>query len=202
MLVKKLAPFVFLPIFIIMKKTNKSKYSLLFNNGDKYGKYTIIDNNIIIENEAKILCKCDCGKSKLVSCYTLFKRTATQCSECGNSMKKDKNPSWKGYGNISGRIISKLRRDANKRSIIFDVSIEQLDSLYIKQKAICALSGQQLSMSHTNLTASLDRIDSKIGYIMSNIQWVHKDINMMKKHYNEKYFIEMCRLVTITTQNN
>ena len=44
-------------------------------------------------------------------------------------------------------------------------------------------------------TASLDRIDSKLGYELNNIQWVHKDINMMKQAYTNNYFIEHCKLV-------
>jgi len=44
-------------------------------------------------------------------------------------------------------------------------------------------------------TASLDRIDSSKGYVKGNLQWVHKDINMMKNHYNQKYFIEICKKV-------
>ena len=42
------------------------------------------------------------------------------------------------------------------------------------------------------MTASLDRIDSKKGYIEGNIQWVHKDINRMKWAFNEDYFIKLC----------
>jgi archaellum component FlaC len=45
-------------------------------------------------------------------------------------------------------------------------------------------------------TASLDRVDSAKGYIKGNVQWVHKDINMMKQQYSQEYFIQMCRLTT------
>jgi hypothetical protein len=48
---------------------------------------------------------------------------------------------------------------------------------------------------NTEATASLDRINSDEGYIKGNVQWVHKDINIMKNIYSSKYFIEMCKKV-------
>ena len=45
------------------------------------------------------------------------------------------------------------------------------------------------------MTMSLDRIDNNKGYIEENVQWVHKDINMMKRIYSQDYFIYMCKLV-------
>lgn len=44
-------------------------------------------------------------------------------------------------------------------------------------------------------TASLDRIDSQQGYNSNNIQFVHKDVNMIKQIYTQDYFIKMCKLV-------
>jgi hypothetical protein len=44
-------------------------------------------------------------------------------------------------------------------------------------------------------TASLDRIDNDKGYVKSNIQWIHKDINYMKRILSQKKLIEYCNLV-------
>ena len=111
-------------------------------------------------------------------------------------MIKSKNPSWKGFGNISGKFFSKLKREAIKRNIIFDISFEYLDELYTKQKHKCNLTGLDIEIKTKNQTASLDRINSAKGYIEGNVQWVHKDINMMKRIYNQDYFISMCKLVS------
>ena len=178
-----------------MGKFGISKYDNFFEIGQKIGNYTVIDNNIVIQHEAKVKCQCRCGVFNLVSCYTLIKGTSTQCLKCGNSLKMENNPSWKGYGDISGRIIGKIKKDAIKRGIIFNLTIEYLDSLYKLQNKKCSLTGLSLNISSKQQTASLDRIDSLNGYVEGNVQWVHKDINMMKKAYNQEYFIEMCKLV-------
>lgn len=174
---------------------NKTKYEGMFTKGQAFGNYTIIDENIIIENEAKITCQCKCGNIRKVSCYTLIKGTSTQCSICGNSLKKEKNPAWKGYGDVSGKTIGKLRRDAKLRDISFDITLKDLDNKLKIQDYKCALTGELLCTNYKGMTASVDRIDSTKGYSINNIQWVHKDINMMKKDYDEVYFIKMCKLV-------
>ena len=72
--------------------------------------------------------------------------------------------------------------------------------LFIKQNRKCALSGLELSFPKINgdqsYTASIDRIDSSLGYIEGNVQWVHKDINIMKNKYDQDYFIQMCKLIS------
>jgi hypothetical protein len=45
-------------------------------------------------------------------------------------------------------------------------------------------------------TASLDRIDSSKGYIEGNLQWVHKNINMLKGNMLDNTFIEWCHKIS------
>jgi len=178
-----------------MGNKNKSKYDGFFTKGQTFGGYKVIDETIIIEHEAKVTCQCKCGNIRKVSCYTLINGKSKQCSECGSSLKKNENPAWKGYGDIPGKLMSKLKRDAKTRGIIFNVKIEDLDVKLKKQKYICALTGLKISTNTKDFTASVDRIDSSKGYLPDNIQWVHKDVNMMKRNYSEEYFIKLCDLV-------
>lgn len=45
------------------------------------------------------------------------------------------------------------------------------------------------------LVLSVDRIDNDLGYLRTNIQIIHKDINRMKSDFNQDYFIQMCKLI-------
>jgi hypothetical protein len=103
---------------------------------------------------------------------------------------------------MSGSYFTTLKRGAINRDLKFDVSKEFLWSLYIKQDRKCALTGLDIhfvrdrsSGRSSAQTASLDRIDSNIGYIESNVQWVHKTVNVMKWHIDQNHFIEVCKLV-------
>jgi len=81
----------------------------------------------------------------------------------------------------------------------FNITPEYLQELY-EANPYCALSGLDLtiinSLKNKEQYMSLDRIDSTKGYIIGNVQWVHKDINMMKGSLTDEYFIKMCELVS------
>jgi hypothetical protein len=48
---------------------------------------------------------------------------------------------------------------------------------------------------YKSTTASLDRINSSLGYVEGNCQWVHKVINTMKMALSQDEFIYYCSLV-------
>jgi len=98
---------------------------------------------------------------------------------------------WKGFGNVSGHLFSRIKLSAKKRNIDFFVSIKDLWNKFLEQNGLCALTG--LDIKIIDGTASLDRIDSKKGYMLNNIQWIHKDINnKIKKHYSEEKLKKIC----------
>jgi len=77
-------------------------------------------------------------------------------------------------------------------------------NLFIKQNKKCALTGldikfgvrnDKITGTYEETTASLDRIDSSKGYVKGNIQWVHKDINIMKNDFNVDKFKKLCKMV-------
>jgi hypothetical protein len=65
-----------------------------------------------------------------------------------------------------------------------------------KQDYKCALTGWDIMFPETGhpqeATASIDRIDSSLGYTKDNIQIVHRDVNMMKSKYSQEHFIAVC----------
>lgn len=87
-------------------------------------------------------------------------------------------------------ILDKFEKKADERKLIFNINIENSWNLFLKQDRKCALSGIELNFKNVNgkeyATASLDRIDSKIGYIENNIQWIHKDLNIIKWDFTEQ----------------
>jgi hypothetical protein len=110
------------------------------------------------------------------------------------------NNQFTGYGNLSGKFWSQILYNANKRKISMNITVADAWCLFCKQNGCCIYTGIPLSMpiSSTKViagTASLDRIDSKIGYTLANIQWIHKDLSSIKWDFLDSYFREMCQLV-------
>ena len=127
---------------------------------------------------------------KGTSCYSC--RTAANNKKRIGTKAKEKNPAWKGFGCVPGKVFSKLKRDAESRDLPFEITIEDIYKQYNQQQELCAFSGLHIVFGST---ASVDRIDSSKGYTTDNIQIVHKDLNMMKRDMDNMDFILWCRAV-------
>lgn len=107
--------------------------------------------------------------------------------------KKDKSGRWLGYEEMTGVFLGSYRYNALKRGYEWNVTPEQLWSVWLKQEGKCKYTGR--SLVH-GVDASIDRIDNSKGYILENIQWIHRDINVMKMDLDEGYFLQLCKEVT------
>ena len=153
----------------------------------------------------KLACP-NCGKDReyakkeSLERAALLKTTCTSCRTARNNTKrkgtkaKELNPAWKGFGHVPGKVFRKLQRDAIKRNIPFEITIEDIHNQYNKQRERCAFSGIEIFFG---IDASVDRIDSSKGYTIDNIQIVHKTLNIMKRDIPNDEFIGWCRLVYI-----
>jgi hypothetical protein len=143
--------------------------------------------------------KCRCGNTTILSTGN-FGRTLS-CG-CNRYPIGNKHQSFKGYGEIPKCYWSNVLRGAKTRNLELNVTIEDIWDLFLKQNRKCALTnleigfGSRHKTGKSDSTASLDRIDSTKGYTIDNIQWVHKDVNRMKQHFDEKYFIGLCNKVS------
>jgi len=120
-------------------------------------------------------------------------RNNQKCKTCSN---KDNN--FKGkYNSIPITWFAMKQRGGLSRGYVWTLTIEDIWDMYESQKGLCALSGVPIGWSEKGLTAtaSIDRIDSTEGYILENIQLVHKDVNFMKQQFDQEYFIQMCKQV-------
>ena len=138
--------------------------------------------------------QCKCGEEKTILGTHLI---AGKTKSCGCIRREGKPRYWKGYKAVPLSYYNSILRGASggkgRQPIDFDLSIEFIGDLLEKQNNLCALS--KLPISYITKSISLDRIDSSKGYTKDNVQWVHKDINMMKRHYSTEYFKYLCAKV-------
>lgn len=165
--------------------------------GDKIHKWTIISigvPNTSYRKPGTFYCRCECGKEKAVWRSHLLNGDSKSCG-CGRP-KTNQTYNWTGCGDLDGNHWNQIVRNANgkkKRSPLdFNITIQYAWDLFLKQNRACALSGRSITLGK-NRTASLDRIDNSKGYVMGNVQWIHKDINRMKNVYDQEYFLSICR---------
>ena len=153
------------------------------------------------------LCKCGVVCTYSTDHLTRKKRPVKSCG-CIRFYKGNQHKDWKGEGEISGgwwrTHVLRERTQTNRPRVDVDITIESAWQLFLKQDKKCALSGIPLQFSNKGAenTASLDRIDSSLGYTLTNVQWVHKHINFMKRTYSQEYFINMCKKIAAFNIDN
>ena len=143
--------------------------------GDKFTRLEVIDilpvDKYLKSRGRPILCKCKCGNLK--STYASY---------------------------LTGSFFCDIQTSAKSRNLEFNITIKDINRLLIQQNFKCAVSGLPIKIARRRAkketTASLDRIDSSKGYIISNIQFVHKHINIMKNNHTMKYFLILCKTIT------
>lgn len=92
---------------------------------------------------------------------------------------------------------------AKLRKQVFNIVAEDLYDLWDKQNGLCAYSRLPLNNRPTDLQlASLDRIDSSIGYEKGNIQLVCSAVNRMKQEFSEQDFLYFCEHIANTNKKN
>ena len=112
---------------------------------------------------------------------------------------------WKGHEELSGTRWSSYQKGAEARGFVFTITIEYAWELFLQQDRKCALTGIPINFDmnldnlrkygHQSGTASLDRIDSKKGYEVGNVQWVHKDVNKVKMDLPEEDFFRIVKQI-------
>lgn len=171
--------------------------------GAQFGSWSVIRfHGYDKHRDAEWFCRCSCGVEKPVKATYLLRGTSRKCKTCAipKRIKLDTLPHsfW-----------SNVERNAKKRGIALDVTKECCYSLFVKQGRKCALSGLDLYIAQNEsehmeglTTASIDRIDSSIGYTENNIQWIHKDINFMKNSFDQRHFIRLCEMIVATSRGD
>ena len=151
---------------------------------------------------------CTCGNKAAVRYDHFLKGRTKHCKSCSSKKTARDHgmppPVYTGCGDLSGTFWSHIKRGAKKRNITFDITIEECWNLLVNQKFQCALSGVPIkvcrysdpgSVRWRDTTASLDRISSEGHYCYNNVQWVHKEVNYIKRDLENQDFIEWCKAV-------
>ncbi len=156
--------------------------------------WTILDGPIYKNHTAYYKVRCDCGKELLkLPVEILDPNNCFQCASCAQKENKIGSMIANGMvGELALTQYSKLKISAETRNYEFSVSMKYLWDLYEFQNRKCAITGDDIPNIRK---ASLDRIDSSIGYIEGNVQWVSKQANLSKHVMSMTDLYEFCRKV-------
>lgn len=95
------------------------------------------------------------------------------------------------------RMARACRISAKRRDLEYGLTVTDIFEQYNKQNGLCAYTGRELVTAPGHpFTASIDRVDSSVGYLPSNIALVGWWVNVMKNEYKLSEYVELCRFVT------
>lgn len=181
--------------------------------GDVYGSWKIIDDNVRVISSKdnsynhyyyKCLClKCNETISFVRKDYLLHESEYKCCKSCydksrGKYLWSDEEERKYFYA---------LRKNAKRRGISFNLKIKYIYDLLKHQNNTCALTGEEILFSNENdkIRPSLDRIDSSLGYINGNVQWVSRKANIFKGEMTKDELLDFCKAIikyNIDNNNN
>lgn len=168
--------------------TNKQYNNLIALKYSYTNKVEYWEFKCILCDNIKIIRKPDVTRGRIKSCG------------CQKNVGKN-NGNWYGFEEINGRTVGHYMKAAKKRNIEFNITIEELWDVYLKQDKKCPYTGVELILTpdsthkRTPCNSSLDRINSELGYVVGNVQWVLKKINAMKHVMSHSEFIDTCVLI-------
>lgn len=180
----------------------RSKYHGMFKSGDVIGSWTVINDDLKFDKKGmgQVLSKCRCGHEALIRVNRLQKArdhnkniSCRVCAGVGEYPEAGRSVSSRTAGDVPGSYVSRMIGSARSRTLAYNLSPEYLSESFSEGSTACALSGTPISFE--DRTASVDRIDSSIGYEESNTQWVHKSVNIAKGALSQDQFVAMCHLV-------
>ena len=172
----------------------------IFDIGQRFGMGVIIADMKIRDKHGhyRWLLQCDCG-NKYESPTGRLNAGDTKSCGCKRCTTGKGSHAWQGCGDIPLGFFNSFKIGAGRRDKEFSITIEDVRNQWEKQKGKCAYTGEDLTFGvrawRQERTASLDRIDNSKGYVLGNIEFCHKHINLMKHSFEKEHFIKMCKLV-------
>jgi len=191
-----------------LRKQKAARNKTPFNIGDKFHRWTVIGKYRIQDRRYVVPVQCECGTISTARLSHLLAGKNTGCKHCATKINYPSSRKMRSdivtHKGVYNSWLTSIERNSKRgfivtRDLEVSITLEDLYNQLEKQDFKCALTGIPLNVLDVNKNksnASVDRRVNEIGYTKDNIQWVIKDVNLMKNRFNEDYFIEICNKIT------
>ena len=164
--------------------------------GRRYGRLVVVEKTGYYRRESGhggciYLCRCDCGGEKQTNSSLLYAGKVKSCGCLKREMGHDALPP--GEAGLR-TVIRQYKRNARLRNMAFTLSKEEVLSLITNECFYCGDKESNLLKPNKGsvfLYNGIDRMDSSIGYLMSNCVACCTMCNRAKRDFDQKSFIAM-----------
>jgi len=116
------------------------------------------------------------------------------CRKCQSEYNKRRHLSSK---DSIETVFKNSKKNSTYRKIDFTISLDRVKDLWEKSGGKCAYTGESLTFSKGDLMrATLDRLDSSLGYIDGNVVWCSYAANVMKGPNSVDVFRKLADLIS------
>lgn len=107
------------------------------------------------------------------------------------------NSKYYDEDNIINTLLRLAKSRAKFKKLSFDLDKDYLEKMYLAQNKKCALTKidfvfEKVETSKRPFTPSIDRIDSKVGYVKGNVRLVCAIVNIALNEFGDEIFGKMC----------
>lgn len=141
----------------------------------------------------KNFCSLNCSAAY----HEVLKDFYGQHNENLKATKSDKYTKFREY-------LRRIKIRQKEKNVECAITLDDLLTQWESQKGRCVYTGVELKHKSNrknedcwsyNTTASLDRIDSKMGYIKGNIQFISVSANHAKNKMTHQEMIDFCKII-------
>lgn len=105
-----------------------------------------------------------------------------------------------GHQDAFREFLRRARKTAASRGRTLDLTLDDIKAVWDNQNGLCPYTGWKLDLPKSTAkkqhnTASLDRIDSSLGYVKGNIQIVCVMANFAKSDFDESIMRQFCQAI-------
>ena len=168
----------------------------------KYSKsaHEVHSDSLVQETKEIIIC-CNCKEKKQPQeICTGKKKRKNLCRKCATAIESERRSSEKGiFKDIVCNAKSAAKRRFNRgRTKCGQVEVDEdfVKKLWHDQCGLCAVCNIKLEWSSGPWRVSLDRIDSDLGYLKSNVRLVCWIVNNGMSNFGDESFETMCEEVS------
>lgn len=134
--------------------------------------------------------------------YSYRNNRDNRCPQCKSIQNKHNREKFSDNEKLKSILYNRLygaKDRATKNKIEFNISIEDLLSLWNSQNGLCAISNVPMTFcldnGRTFTNVSIDRINPNLGYIKENIQLVCMAVNQMKSDMSLEELYMFCEAI-------
>ncbi len=126
----------------------------------------------------------------------------TRCPTCKNIQSKNNRKTYTDIQKFEYILTHRLKgakHRANQNNIVFDLTMDDLRSLWNKQQGLCAISKIPMTYKFDSgrifTNVSIDQINPHLGYTKENIQLVCMAVNQMKSDMSLEELYMFCEAI-------